>query len=535
MYPITNAVKALFDANYQQVLRVTGTDRNGTPVTITDANVTLGGFRIDRFSCIGEKIEVGTAVNAELTLRLDNHTGAFNNIAFEGCELFVEVGIADWTQENPTVNWIPCGYFTPEEQPRKLNHINLVCLDRMTRFDVDVDASQITFPITVARLVRRICALCNVTLVDTIYNKPNSGTTIESLPTIAGDITYRNLIQWCAGMMGTNAWFDWDGKLRFSWYENQTGYTTTIANRYNSDFYENDLTITGMIYTNFSGVEIVSGTDDYAIDLTGNYLVEPIVASVLSSLHNYYSGFSYRPFTASVFNAPYLWPMDLVTFTDKAGNNYTSALTNVMFGLNGATALESKGMTYAINALKHPNGVTKQQAQLINEVAQSVEDLDDSLTQEEIFNRLTDNGTAQGIFLSGGQVYINASYLTAGELNAAVVRIKNLSASDISSGLIHSADYQTIQVPKIYPATTLYPSLDLYPSNGEYVTRGFAIDFETGQIYGGFYSEQIATLSNTVSSLQSAVTALQNALVYPKAVPVTLLGMMRQTEQEADE
>jgi hypothetical protein len=190
-----------------------------------------------------------------------------------------------------------------------------------------------------------------------------------------------------------------------------------------------------------------------------------------------------------------------------------------MFGLNGATALESKGMTYAINALKHPNGVTKQQAQLINEVAQSVEDLDDSLTQEEIFNRLTDNGTAQGIFLSGGQVYINASYLTAGELNAAIVRITNLTASDISSGLIHSADYRTVQVPKIYPATTLYPASDLYPSNGEYVTSGFAIDFETGQIYGGFYSEQISTLSDTVSSLQSAVTALQNALVYPKAVP----------------
>lgn len=523
MYPITNAVKALFDANYQRVLRVTGTDRNGTPVTITDANVTLGGFRIDRFSCVGEKIEVGTAVNAELTLRLDNHTGAFNNIAFEGCELFVEVGIADWTQESPTVNWIPCGYFTPEEQPRKLNHINLVCLDRMTRFDVEVDASQITFPITVANLVQRCCTLCNVTLAETIGpGWLNSSTIIRELPSVAGDITYRNLIQWCAGIMGRNAWFDWDGLLRFSWYNNQTGYATTIANRYNSDYYENNLTITGVTYTNFSGVEIVSGTDDYALDLTGNYLVEPVVASVLSVLYNNYKNFSYRPFTASVFNAPYLWPMDVVTFTDKAGNSYSSVLTNVMFGLNGATALESKGMTYAINALKHPNGVTKQQAQLINEVAQSVEDLDDSLTQEEIFNRLTDNGAAQGIFLSGGQLYINASYLTAGELNAAVVRIVNLTASDISSGLIHSADYKTVQVPKIYPATDLYPAADLYPSNGEYVTSGFAIDFETGQIYGGFYSEQIETLNNKVSALESAVTALQNALVYPKAVPASL-------------
>lgn len=46
----------------------------------------------------------------------------------------------------------------------------------------------------------------------------------------------------------------------------------------------------------------------------------------------------------------------------------------------------------------------------------AVESLDDELTQQEIFDRLTDNGAAQGLVLYNGQLYINASYIKAGIL-----------------------------------------------------------------------------------------------------------------------
>lgn len=45
---------------------------------------------------------------------------------------------------------------------------------------------------------------------------------------------------------------------------------------------------------------------------------------------------------------------------------------------------------------------------------QATDDLDDSLTQTDIFNRLTNNGTAQGIYMSNGQLYINGEYIKAG-------------------------------------------------------------------------------------------------------------------------
>lgn len=57
------------------------------------------------------------------------------------------------------------------------------------------------------------------------------------------------------------------------------------------------------------------------------------------------------------------------------------------------------------------------QAKSIIEQAQAqdkVDELDDSLTQREVFNRLTNNGATQGIYLSGGLLYINATYIETG-------------------------------------------------------------------------------------------------------------------------
>lgn len=45
--------------------------------------------------------------------------------------------------------------------------------------------------------------------------------------------------------------------------------------------------------------------------------------------------------------------------------------------------------------------------------------MNESLTQEAIFNKLTNGGQTQGIYLSGGHVYLNASYLRTGVISGA--------------------------------------------------------------------------------------------------------------------
>lgn len=46
----------------------------------------------------------------------------------------------------------------------------------------------------------------------------------------------------------------------------------------------------------------------------------------------------------------------------------------------------------------------------------AVDDLDKALTQEDIFNRLTNNGKAQGIYIENGDLYVNATYIKSGKL-----------------------------------------------------------------------------------------------------------------------
>ena len=69
--------------------------------------------------------------------------------------------------------------------------------------------------------------------------------------------------------------------------------------------------------------------------------------------------------------------------------------------------------------------------------------MNESLTQEAIFNKLTNGGQTQGIYLSGGQVYLNASYLKTGSLNAGLIkagRIQDYVNSnwwDLTTSTIH--------------------------------------------------------------------------------------------------
>ena len=57
----------------------------------------------------------------------------------------------------------------------------------------------------------------------------------------------------------------------------------------------------------------------------------------------------------------------------------------------------------------------------VTDYKSAVDALDTSLNQQSVFNRLTNNGQTQGIYLSGGKVYINASYIQTGSLLASLI------------------------------------------------------------------------------------------------------------------
>ena len=45
-----------------------------------------------------------------------------------------------------------------------------------------------------------------------------------------------------------------------------------------------------------------------------------------------------------------------------------------------------------------------------------------NLNQTEIFNRLTDNGSLEGIYMENGKLYINGTYIKSGSITADLIK-----------------------------------------------------------------------------------------------------------------
>lgn len=81
----------------------------------------------------------------------------------------------------------------------------------------------------------------------------------------------------------------------------------------------------------------------------------------------------------------------------------------------------------------------------VKEIADgAVNEYDEELNQEKVFDKLTNNGEVQGIFMQDGQLYINAAYIVAGILrDAAGLNEWNLKTGDMKvSGKIRTKDFE---------------------------------------------------------------------------------------------
>ena len=392
----------LFNKDYRQVVRI-HFSKGDTAFDITEADIIQGGMTIDRYCVSGSKIEVGSAVAAELTLRLRNYDGKFDAVSFEGATLTVEVGIKKWDAlawEKAQLHWVPCGQFIIDTPPRTLDTISISALDRMVLFDKEVDTSKLHLPASIESLVKQICTQCGVTLQTDVGHLPNSFFSVGSLTTSDGSaITYRQVLRWCAAMTGTCAYIDVDGSLVMGWYE-ATNFTFDASQRYSSDMLENDIVLTGFTFSYLDKDNktrtYLAGTKDYTLDLSNCALLTNNQEGVIKRIYEARGGFRYRPYSAIVKSAPYLFPMDIIHYVDKKGVTHDTIVTNVTFTLNCNTAISAVGETITSSSYSTANkGITDQQATANSNSSQQFEKVDSTLDEhqkkvDELFKQADD-------------------------------------------------------------------------------------------------------------------------------------------------
>lgn len=444
MYKVSQEVIQLFNSGKKQTVDIQVKPISGESFTLSSSDITNGGFSVDRYSVTGDKIEIGSVVSAECDITLENKDGRFDNVVFEGAELVVKIGIKDWDDSTADMHYVPLGVFIVDAPPRALNTISITSLDRMAHFDrtvSDADLAELFYNApTIAELLVRLCDKCAVSLATTPSTLLNSDYIVTEKPTDE-NLTYRQILKWICEITGTCGYMDWDGKLRLEWYNNQSDITITPSIRYSSDVAENDITLSGIEVdvTDNEVYETSPFTDDYAIAISDNSLIsngEPVASGLSQRV-----GLTYRPFSAKIKSAPYLYPMDVVAFQTKVSDgdtidtesdavlttedgvklttedyseskSVTTILTNVNYTLNGATDISAKGETQARGGYAAQGSLTSQQKLIVKKQQKQIDKTAYDLSTQEKATDYLNNAAAMSLGLFHTEVTDDTGAIT---------------------------------------------------------------------------------------------------------------------------
>lgn len=411
-YPLSQNARDAFRAMNIQTVTIAVTPTTGSPFTITEADIRQGGLTIDRMSVTGQTLEVGACTAAEMNMTLDNASGRFDSVVFEGAQMVVTLSCSDGVNTYSC----PMGYFTVDESPRIRKTINLVALDRMVQFDKEIVKSDFTFPMTVQSLVNKICTDCNVALSSSTDLTTMANYSLSLSEPTGDNYTYRQWLIWCCQILGVCGYMDWNGELRLEWYHTADSTEDpgllTAAVRFSSDYEEGSIGLTGLQTTGTDGETVLVGTAGYVLDISANeFLAASDPGTVMVDTFNAMTTTDYVPFNTTTLPMPWVWPLDKVWYY-KVGavNPIVSYVTNMTFRMNTKTSLQGKGMTTTRKGYASANPLTAQEQAIINQLQQTQNEALSAAEQNALhFNELITN--ALGLYSTvvpqpgGGNIY----------------------------------------------------------------------------------------------------------------------------------
>lgn len=205
--------RKLFFDERDYIAHATITLVNGRRLNLTNDRIWIGGFSIeDAISEDDSFTAVGSTVMGAATVTINNMDEAYSSYSFADAKVILEVGL---TVENSEEK-IRKGTYTVEDASYNGTTIVLSLLDYMEQFDRAYTGYGITYPATLATIVRNACSRCGVPLAT--YTFPNSDYVINTKP--SGDsLTYRKILSWVATIAGCFAKCNPMGQLEVKWFD----------------------------------------------------------------------------------------------------------------------------------------------------------------------------------------------------------------------------------------------------------------------------------------------------------------------------
>ena len=350
-------------------------------------------------------LRLGNAVSASCSLSLRT-----TNAIPKSAAVVVEMRLNDGTTAS---EWLPAGTFYISRRTRDplTGLLGLECYDALLKANAIWEPSAGTWPRTMTAVATELAAILGVS----IDSRTVIGTGAEyMIYEPQSEITIRDVLGIIAQGNGGSWVMTPDNKLRLvaladaadaASATDALDVTAVLSAVYTGDA----VTVTGVRNT-IDGITTLTG------DETGAVVDTTLPATLAAELAGNLIGLTYEAFTLS--QAVYDPAAEIGDYVRYGNIASVICIESITLGpaVRGSIGAPDPGELTD----EYPYiGASARALTLAKAYAQEVVgEFDDTLTQQEIFNRLTDNGAAQGMLLVNGQLYVNASYINTGTLSA---------------------------------------------------------------------------------------------------------------------
>ena len=346
----------------------------------------LMAYSINEASSESGKFQIGAAVIKEYSATLDNSEGKFDRYQFDGTDIQAKIGLklADGSWE-----YLDKGTYRIVQAKQVDLTISIKAYDNMLYFDRPYSESSLTYPASINQIIQDASIVCQVAYdASSIVN----GNLIIPERPKDDAITFRDVISFCAQLMGCYAKINHLDALEFSWYPD-TGigiidagvakneaypstddiidggsfssmpeniisagdFSDTLAYHH---FYDlkgksintDDITITGIqvaVYKEKDQV-VQYGSDGYVIAIEDNPLIQnsDIAQTVAQTAGASIIGMSFRPLSVTAQSDPCIEAGDSAIISeDWKKPAVSTVITNTTFSFGGGQKIDCTAET----------------------------------------------------------------------------------------------------------------------------------------------------------------------------------------------
>ena len=421
MLNVTPAFKRkLYNNERDYINRLEITLADGTQLSVNNEHI-MGSSGVELDDAVGEDDNfsaLGSTIINSATFVLYNNDEIYSDYDFINAKVVYYTGLNIETVVNdePTtvLEEIKKGTFTVDEATYSQATITLYVLDYMEQFDRPYSSSTLTYPATLAEIVRDACYHCLGSASELATQQfPHYNYSIPNRPEDEA-VTYREVLGYVATLAGCFARCNVSGKLELKWFDTNslfdtsnnldggtlnpwtggnvvsggtlnpwTGgtikdggeFTSTRIPHYITTLWTADIAVDDVVITGISAtIEVtdpdspnstidrtyLKGTDDYIISIENNpFITESNVNEILGWLQTQLVGLTFRKCDVSHQNDPSIEAGDVGYIWDTKGVEHPILITRVTFTPNAPQTIVCGASTPSRNSASRFSQLTK--------------------------------------------------------------------------------------------------------------------------------------------------------------------------------